>query len=69
MLKTFISSLLITVIIVIISWFIVAPLLLNVGYSSVESTNHQQTHALLVTLIFTIITCTIIIIEKMKKTK
>ena len=55
------------------SMFIVAPLMSNIGYSSVESSYHLQTHALLVTLIFTVILCTILgaryIVEEMNKDK
>ncbi|MFD1778507.1 hypothetical protein ACFSFW_07485 [Fredinandcohnia salidurans] len=71
--KTLGVSLFATFALFVISVFIVAPIMSNIGYSSVESSYHLQTHALLVTLIFTVILCTILgaryIVEEMKKEK
>ena len=36
----------------------------NVGYSSVESSYHLETHSLLLLLIFVVIFCTSLILEK-----
>ncbi|WP_077619558.1 hypothetical protein [Bacillus sinesaloumensis] len=69
--KTIGISLLATIVLFFSSVFIVAPIMSNIGYSSVESSYHLQTHALLVTLIFTIILCTIFgaryIVDEIKK--
>ncbi len=53
-----------TVILYLITIFLVAPIMSNIGYSSVESSYHLQTHALIVTFIFTVILCTLLIVEK-----
>ncbi|MFZ4453559.1 hypothetical protein [Salibacterium aidingense] len=51
--------------------FIVSPIMSHLGYSSVEASYHLQTHALLVTLVFTVIFCTIAgsqyVVEEVKK--
>lgn len=47
-----------------VSILVVAPIISNLGYSSVESSYHLWTHALLVSLIFTVIVCTMAIIEE-----
>jgi predicted ABC-type exoprotein transport system permease subunit len=66
-------SLFATIALFFLSVFIVAPIMSNIGYSSVESSYHLQTHALLVTLIFTVILCTILgaryVVEEIKKEK
>lgn len=71
--KTIGISLLSTIALFFMSVFIVSPIMSNIGYSSVESSYHLQTHALLVTLIFTVILCTILgsryIVEELKKEK
>ncbi|MDR4889750.1 hypothetical protein RGU12_19845 [Fredinandcohnia sp. QZ13] len=71
--KTIGISLLATIALFFMSVFIVGPIMSNIGYSSVESSYHLQTHALLVTLIFTVILCTILgsryIVEELKKEK
>ena len=64
MLKTLIYSVLITFVVIIISWFVIGPLLSLVGYSSAESSYHLHTHALLVTLILTMTFCTLTIVRK-----
>ncbi|MCC3359287.1 hypothetical protein [Bacillus sp. REN16] len=67
------TSLFSTIALFFISVFLVAPILSNMGYSSVESSYHLQTYALLVTLIFTVILCTILgvryIVEELKRGK
>lgn len=71
--KTLGVSLFATIALFFLSVFIVAPIMSNIGYSSVESSYHLQTHALLVTLIFTVILCTLLgaryIVEEIKKEK
>ena len=62
--KRALCSLLITVAIFFFNvWFIV-PLISNVGYSSVESSYHLVTHSLLLSLIFVVVFCTVLILEK-----
>jgi len=63
--KVFVWAMLATVVIFFITIFVVAPIISNIGYSSVEGSYHLQTHALLVTLIFTVILCTLVIVEKL----
>lgn len=50
---------------------IVAPVMSKIGYTSAEASYHLHTHALLVTLIFTVILCTIMgtryIVEEIQK--
>ena len=71
--KTLGLAMLATIALFFLSVFIVAPIMSNLGYSSVESTYHLQTHALLVTTIFTVILCTLLgaryIVEEIKKGK
>ncbi|WP_099355652.1 hypothetical protein [Fredinandcohnia onubensis] len=71
--KTLGVSLFATIALFFLSAFIVAPIMSNIGYSSVESSYHLQTHALIVTLIFTVILCTILgaryVVEEIKKGK
>ncbi|WP_172372594.1 hypothetical protein [Sporosarcina jiandibaonis] len=62
--KSFGRAMLATVILYLITIFLVAPIMSNIGYSSVESSYHLQTHALIVTFIFTVILCTLLIVEK-----
>ena len=62
--KKALFSLLITAIIFFFNaWFIV-PVISNLGYSSVESSYHLETHSLLLLLIFVVIFCTSLILEK-----
>lgn len=63
--KVFVWAMLATVVIFFITIFVVAPIISNIGYSSVEGSYHLQTHALIVTLIFTVILCTLVIVEKL----
>ncbi|SFP36008.1 hypothetical protein SAMN05518683_104188 [Salibacterium halotolerans] len=57
--KAFGCAALATVILFFATTFIVSPILSNIGYDSAASSYHLTTHALLVTLIFTVIFCTI----------
>jgi hypothetical protein len=57
-----------TVIVVIVSYFGFG-FLLNVllSYTSVEASFHLPTHALLIGSIFTVILCTVLILERLNK--
>ncbi|HHY28351.1 MAG TPA: hypothetical protein GX523_16740 [Desulfitobacterium dehalogenans] len=57
-------AILMTGILFLISIFMVTPLISNFGYSSSESSYHLWTHSLLLTMIFTAIFCTLIIVER-----
>jgi len=59
----------ITILIFLFTIFVVTPIMSNLGYSSAEASYHLVTHALLVSLIFTVIVCTMILIEKMNEMK
>ena len=62
--KKALFSVLITVIIFFFNaWFIV-PVISNLGYSSVESSYHLVTHSLLLSLIFVVVFCTLLILER-----
>lgn len=71
--KAFGSALLATIILFFLTVFIVAPIMSTLGYSSVEASYHLHTHALLVTLIFTVILCTIVgasyVVDEIKNMK
>lgn len=67
--KYFASPLIGTIIIFFVSLAVVAPILEKMGYSSVEGSYHSLTHALLISLIFIVIVCTIIIIEEINDNK
>lgn len=60
-----------TVLLYLVTTLLLAPLMSNIGYSAVEGSYHLQTHALLVSLIFTVILCTLIgslyIVEEVRK--
>jgi hypothetical protein len=57
----------ITLLAVITSYFVIGKLLVYAfGYSTVEASYHLPTHALLIGLIFTIIFCTLLILDKLK---
>jgi hypothetical protein len=58
-----------TIIIFFLSLLIIAPIISNIGYSSVEASYHLVTHAILTSLIFTVIVCTMIIVEEIGKIK
>ena len=61
--KAFLWAMLATVILYFITIYLVAPVISHIGYSSVESSYHLQTRALFVTLIITVILCTLLIVE------
>lgn len=66
--KSFGKAVLITLIAVIISFFGIGKLLNFVfGYSTVEGLYHLITHALLIGILFTIIFCTLLILDELKK--
>lgn len=52
-----------------LSLIVVAPIISNIGYSSVEGSYHAVTHALLLSLIFIVIVCTMMVIEEIKSIK
>lgn len=58
-----------TIFMFFVSVLIVGPIILNLGYTSVESSYHLETHALLISLIFIVILCTMIIVEEFNKLK
>lgn len=58
-----------TALIFFVSVLFVAPILSKLGYSSVESSYHLWTHALIVSLIFTVIVCTMMILEEINQIK
>jgi len=62
--KKILSSLIITVIIFFFNIFFIMPIISNIGYSSVESSYHLVTHSLLLSLIFLVIFCTSLILER-----
>mgnify|MGYP000191014019 FL=1 len=62
--KKALFSLLITAIIFFFNAWFIAPVISNLGYSSVESSYHLETHSLLLLLIFVVIFCTSLILEK-----
>lgn len=71
--KAFGLSILATFFLYFFTMFIIAPIMSNIGYSSIDISGyyHLHTHALLVTLIFTVIICTIIgsqhVVEEIKR--
>lgn len=58
-----------TVFIFFLSIIVIAPIISNIGYSSVEGSYHAATHAILISLIFTIIVCTMMIMEEINLIK
>lgn len=58
-----------TILIFFFSMIVIAPIITNIGYSSVEGSYHAVTHAILISLIFTVIACTILIIEEINEIK
>ena len=62
--KKILNSLIITVIIFFFNIFFIMPIISNIGYSSVESSYHLVTHSLLLSLIFLVIFCTSLILER-----
>ena len=62
--KKILGSLIITIMIFFFNiWFII-PIISNLSYSSVESSYHLVTHSLLLSLIFLVIFCTSLILER-----
>ncbi|WP_092923233.1 hypothetical protein [Romboutsia hominis] len=59
------SSLIIMVIIFFFNIWFIMPIISNIGYSSVESSYHLATHSLLLSLIFLVIFCTSLILERL----
>lgn len=65
--KLILKALGITLFAIIISYLVIGKLLvLAFGYSTVEASYHLPTHALLIGLMFTIIFCTLLILDKLK---
>lgn len=62
--KKILGSLVITIIIFFFNLWFLMPMISNIGYSSVESSYHLLTHSLLLSLIFLVVFCTSLIIEK-----
>lgn len=62
-------AILATVLIFFVSILLIGPIISNIGYSSVESSYHLMTHALIVSLIFTVIVCTMIIVGEIDEIK
>lgn len=60
-------AILATAFIFCISIFLLYPIVLNSGYNAVEDSYHAVTHTLLVALIFTVILCTLNLLEKLNK--
>ena len=58
-----------TIVIFFISLIVVAPVISNIGYSSVEGSYHAVTHAILLSLIFTVIVSTMMILEEIENIK
>lgn len=54
----------ITVLIFFGSALILSPMISKLGYTSVESSYHLMTHALIVSMVVTVLTCTKIIVDK-----
>lgn len=63
--KKVLFSLLITVIIFFFNILFIVPVISNMGYSSVESSYHLVTHSLLLSLIFIVVFCTSLILERL----
>ena len=59
------TSLIITVIIFFFNIYFIMPMISNIGYSSVESSYYLLTHSLLSSLIFLVIFCTSLILERL----
>lgn len=54
----------ITLLIFFGSALILSPMISKLGYTSVESSYHLMTHALIVSMVVTVLTCTKIIVDK-----
>ena len=62
--KKILSSLGITILLFFFNIWFVVPIVSNLGYSSVESSYHLVTHSLLISLIFVVVFCTSLILER-----
>lgn len=62
--KKILSSLGITILLFFFNIWFVVPIISNLGYSSVESSYHLVTHSLLLSLIFVVVFCTSLILER-----
>ncbi len=62
--KKILSSLGITILLFFFNIWFVVPIVSYLGYSSVESSYHLVTHSLLISLIFVVVFCTSLILER-----
>lgn len=62
-------ALLATILVFLVSLVVIAPIISNIGYSSVEGSYHLATHAILFSITFTIILCTMILLEEINNIK
>ncbi len=62
--KKILSSLGITILLFFFNIWFVVPIVSNLGYSSEESSYHLVTHSLLLSLIFVVVFCTSLILER-----
>ena len=68
MFQKILGALFLTILVVIVSYLGIGfALNAMLNYSSVEASFHLPTHALLVGLIFTMIFCTILILDRLKR--
>jgi polyferredoxin len=58
-----------TALIFFFSLAFLSPLIGTLGYTSVESSYHQLTHALLVALIFLVLMSTLLVLEEIKEVR
>lgn len=66
--KQIVMSLFQTILVVVISfWGFAFALNAMFNYSSVEASSHLLTHSLLIGLIYTVILCTYIILDRLEK--
>ena len=64
--KIFGWSFLATILIFFLSITIIAPIISSIGYKSAEGSYHAVTHSILLSLICTVIYCTMVIIKGIK---
>ena len=62
--KKILISLVITILLFFFNAWFIMPIIFNFGYSSVESSYHLVTHSLLLSLIFAVVFCTSLILDK-----
>ena len=65
----FFKALVGTIFIFFFSFMVVSPIIMKIGYSSVEGSYHAVTHGLLFSLIFIVIICTKMIMEEINELK